>query len=134
VSRARATTIPKPQQLKQLKQLTLPLASKVRQAPSADSGPMAGPTKKPPQINPHTRPATATGRVASTSLTKPTPAPRTIVRPASSASLRPQTTTARPAKFQTKLQTGATPLATDQELHFEFEGIDVRGDDFMFDV
>jgi hypothetical protein len=126
-SRARVTTIPKP---RPLKQPMLPHTSEVRQAVRVDSGPMAGPTKKPHNDG-SIRPATVTGRVASKSLTKPTPAPRIPVRSATSASFRPQTTK---TKAPSKLQTGATPPVAHLEIIFGFEGINFRGDDFMFDV
>jgi hypothetical protein len=37
-------------------------------------------------------------------------------------------------KVPTKLQTGATPPVAHPEIIFGFEGIEFRGDDFMFDV
>jgi hypothetical protein len=131
VSRARATAIPKPQPLKRL---ALPLTSEVRQAVRGAPPPMASRITKPSQISAPKRPATATGRVAPKSLTKPTPAPHMPVRPATSASFRPQTVTTRPMRAPTKLQISATPLAVDPENFFGFEGMDFRGDDFMFDV
>jgi hypothetical protein len=95
---------------------------------------MAGPTKKPPQINPPTRPVTATGRVASTLRNAPVSIPHIHARPATSASLRPPTAITRTVKLLTKVQAGAMPLAADPEIVLEFEGVGVGDDDFMFDV
>jgi len=37
-------------------------------------------------------------------------------------------------KLPTKLQMGVTTLVAEPEIVFRFEGVDVRDDDFMFDV
>lgn len=122
-SRARSTAIPNLR-----KQPAVHLSSKREQAVRAAPTPVAGSTKKPPQISHPTRPATATGRVA------PASTPRILPRPATSASLRPPTAMTRAVKLPTRMQSGATPLAADPEIVLKFEGVDVENDDFMFDV
>lgn len=106
----------------------------VRAAPTLMAG--AGSTKKSPQINPSTRPATATGRMAPISRIGPVSTPRIYARPATSVSLRPPTAVTRTVRLSTKSQTGTIPLAADPEIVLEFEGVDsdVGSDDFMFDV
>ena len=127
-ARARATTIPNPR-----KQPAVHLPSKREQAVRVAPTRMAGLTK-PPQINPPTRPATATGRTASTLRNAPVSKPRIHARPATSASLRPPIAVTRTAKLPTKALLGATPLVADPEIVLGYEGVDVGNDDFMFDV
>jgi hypothetical protein len=117
------------------KQPTVHLSSKRGQAARAAPTLMAGPTISP-QISLPTRPATATGRMASTSRIGPVPTPRMHARTATSVSLRPPIAVTRTVKLSTKSQTGTTPLAADPEIVLEFEGVDsdVGNDDFMFDV
>lgn len=131
-SRARATTIPVPRPQKQ----PVPLVpSKRGQAIRVVPTPTAGLTKKPPFITPPIRPATAIGRIKSTSrnasalLTSRIPA-----RPATSASLRPPTIAARNVTISAKSQAGVTPLATNSEFFIDFDSPDVADDDFMFDI
>jgi len=93
---------------------------------------MAVQTKKSPQNNPPPRPATVAGRMASTLRSAPASAPRVLARPVTSVSLRPPTGTTRTAKSRTKMQTGVIP--PDPVVAFQFEDMDVRDDDFMFDV
>jgi len=130
VPRARAATIPKPQPFTQP---AIPSASKLRQAVRAGATSMAQ-TKKSPQNKPPPRPATVAGRMASTLRSAPASAPRILVRPATSTSLRQPTGTARTAKLQTKMQTGVPPLVADAVIVFQFDDTGTRDDDFMFDV
>lgn len=90
--------------------------------------------KKAPQNHPPPRPATVAGRMASTLRSAPASAPRVLARPATSVSMRPPTVTTRTAKPRTKMQTGITPLVADPVVAFQFEDMDVRDDDFVFDV
>lgn len=133
-SRARATTTIANANAR--KQPAVHLSSKRGQAARAAPTLMAGSTKKSPQINPPTRPATATGRMASTSRIGPVSIPRMHARPATSVSSRPPIAATRTVKLSTKSQMGATPLAADFEVVLKFEGVgsDVGNDDFMFDV
>ncbi len=110
------------------------LSSKRGQAMRAAPTPTGGQTKQSSQINTATRPATATGRMASTSGFGPVPTPRILARPATSASLRPPTAVTRTVRLPTKSQTGTISLAADPEIILEFEGVDVGNDDFIFDV
>ena len=113
----------------------VPLSSKHVQAVRVAPTPMAGSTKKSQQITPPTRPATATGRMASTRIGSVSTR-RIQARPATSVSSRPPATVARTGRSSTKSQTGTTLLASDFEIVLEFEGLDsdVGNDDFMFDV
>lgn len=128
-ARARATTIPNPR-----KQPAVHLPSKREQAVRVAPTRMAGLTKKTRQINPPTRPATATGRMAITLRTAPVSIPRIHARPATSASLRPPIAVTRTVKPPTKVQVGATPLVADPEIVLGYEGVEIGIDDFMFDV
>lgn len=112
------------------------LPSKRGQAVRAGPAPMAGSSNKSPQISLPTRPATATGRMASTSLIGPVSTLRVHARPATSVSLRPPTAIARTVGNFTKSQPGTRPLVADPQIVLEFEGVglDVGNDDFMFDV
>lgn len=107
-------------------------AAAMRVAPT----PMAGLTKKPQQIKPLTRPATVTGRIASTSRIGPVSTSRVHARPATSVSLRPPTAVTRTVRLPSKSQTGITPLVVNPEIVLEFESVDseIGRDDFMFDV
>jgi hypothetical protein len=118
------------------KQPAVHLLSKRGQAVRAAPTLMAGSTKKSAQINPPARPATATGRMASSSRIGPVLTPRMHARPTTSVSLRPPAAATRTVGLSTKSQTGTTPLAVDPVLVLEFEGVDpdVGNDDFMFDV
>lgn len=128
-ARARATTIPNPR-----KQPAVHLPSKREQAVRVAPTRMAGLTKKTRQTNPPTRPATATGRMATTLRTAPVSIPRIHARPATSASLRPPIAVTRTMKPPTKVQVGATPLVADPEIVLGYEGVEIGIDDFMFDV
>ncbi len=112
------------------------LSSKRGQAARVAPVPVAGSIRKPPQITPPTRPATATGRMASTSRIGPVSTARLQARPATSVSLRPPTVVTRTVRPSTKSQMGTAPLAADPEIVLELEGLDsdVGNDDFMFDV
>jgi hypothetical protein len=125
--RARAITISNPP-------TAVHLSSKRGQAVRVTPTPTVGLTKKSPQINHPTRPATATGRIASTSRTRPVSATRILARPATSTSLRLPPAVTKTVKVTKKLQTGAMPSAADPEIVFEFGGMDVEYHDFMFDV
>ncbi|KAH9986013.1 hypothetical protein BJV74DRAFT_845937 [Russula compacta] len=127
VPRTRAATIPVPHPPKQ--PAPLKHGQPVRVVPT----PTAAPSKRTPQIRPPTRPATATGRTGSTFSVAPASTQRILARPATSAALRPPTTT-RTSKLPKKLQKGPMPLAADPETVLKFEGVGVWNDDFMFDV
>jgi len=72
--------------------------------------------------------------MASTLRGAPASAQRILTRPATSASLRQPTGTTGTAKLRTKMQTGVTPLVADPAIGFQFDDMDIRDDDFMFDV
>ena len=73
--------------------------------------------------------------MASTLRSAPASVPRILARPATSASLRLPTGTTRTAKLRAKMQTGVTtPLVADPVIGFQFDDMDIRDDDFMFDV
>ncbi|KAI0250315.1 hypothetical protein BJV78DRAFT_1219905 [Lactifluus subvellereus] len=128
-SRARATAIPAP---RPPKQPAPPGPSKRRQAIRVVPTPTAGPSKKAPLLS---RPATATGRVTSTSRNASASlTSRMPVRPATSASLRPPTVATRNVTVSAKSQTKVTALAMDSDFVLEFDSADVADDDFMFDI
>lgn len=72
--------------------------------------------------------------MASTLRSAPASAPRILARPATSVSLRLPTRTTRAAELRTKMQTGVTPLVADPMIGFQFEDMDIRDNDFVFDV
>jgi len=88
------------------KQPAVHLSSKGGRSVRAAPTPIAGSTRKSPQINPPTRAATATGRLVSTTHIGPVSTSCIHARPAASASLRPPTAVTRTVRLSTKLQNG----------------------------
>jgi hypothetical protein len=121
--RARTTTIIAPRLPKQPARKVPSRGQVLRVVPT----PTAGSAEKPSHTAAPIRPATVTGRIASTSRIVSIPTTSYIPRrPATSASLRPPSTATRSASMVVaKDQAGATPL--------EFDNRDLA-DDFMFGV